>query len=65
MACLSVRITDSCGDALQIKPEQKEIGYLNNQLKSDVDGITMVVSADHPDTLTGIKRVRIGNNTSL
>ncbi len=55
VACISVSITDTCGNALQIKPEQKEIGYLDKKMKSDMEEITMAVTAENADSLPGIK----------
>ena len=48
-------IADTCGNALQIKPEQKEIGYLDKKMKSDMEEITMAVTAENADSLPGIK----------
>ena len=53
VACISVSITDSRGNALQIKPEQKEIGDINDEMKSNLEEITMIVSAGNFDSLPG------------
>ena len=53
MACISVSMVDGRGNALQITPEQKEIGYLNEEMKSDMEKITTVVTAESLHPLSG------------
>jgi hypothetical protein len=57
VACMSVNIADSRGNALQIKPEQKEIGYLNKKMKSDMEEITMVITPENPHSVPGMSTI--------
>lgn len=50
---MAVSITDCCGNMLEIKPEQKEIDYLNKELNADLEEITKVVAVEDPDSLPG------------
>ena len=50
---MAVSITDCCGSMLEIKPEQKEIGYLDKEINTDLEEITKVVAIEDPDSLPG------------
>ena len=57
VACMSVNIANARGNALQIKPEQKEIGYLNKKMKSDMEEITMVITPENPHSVPGMSTI--------
>ena len=53
IACMSVSIADARGNTSQVKPEQREIGFLSQEIKYNMEEITKVVNAESSDALPG------------
>ena len=58
---MAVSITDCFGNMLEIKPEQKEVGSVNKEFKTDLKEITNVVAVEDHDLLPGKRTIIIFN----
>lgn len=54
MACLAVSISDSHGNTVPVKPEQKAIGLLDKEMTCNMEELTNVLTAENSNSLQGV-----------